>query len=98
MLEAARVAEGLRRVLLGSEPHFSMYYRCPSPEQMRWFLCVVSPLGTKRPGGALVTHLDVTEHLQRDGHLVRQLSILEATPSPMVILDADARFDWANHA
>jgi hypothetical protein len=45
-----------------------------------------------------VTHLDVTEHLQRDGHLVRQLSILEATPSPMVILDADARFDWANHA
>jgi two-component system CheB/CheR fusion protein len=98
VLDAARVAEGLRRVLLGSEPHFSMYYRCPSPEEMRWFLCVISPLGTKRPGGALVTHLDVTEHLRRDGHLVRQLSVLEATPCALFIIDADARVDWANNA
>ncbi|MFN7646141.1 MAG: EAL domain-containing protein [Acidobacteriota bacterium] len=98
VLDAARVAEGLRRVLLGSEPHFSMYYRCPSPQEMRWFLCVISPLGNKRPGGALVTHLDVSEHLERDGHLIRQLSVLEATPSAMFVVDSDGRFDWANNA
>jgi two-component system CheB/CheR fusion protein len=97
-LDAAHIANGLRRVLLGNEPLFSMYYECHSPTEARWFLCMVNAVGAKTLGGAIVTHLNVTDHLQRDGQLLRQLAILETTPNAMLMVDADGRISWANNA
>jgi len=96
--DASRVAEGLRRVLLGSEPLFSIYYPCQAAEEPRWFLCVISPLGAKRPGGAVVAHLDVSEHMLRDGLLTRQLAVLHAAPTAMFIVDAESQIEWGNSA
>jgi two-component system CheB/CheR fusion protein len=96
--EAALVAEGLRRVLLGSEHLFSLHYPCNSPTETRWFLCVISPLGAKRPGGAVIAHINVTDHMLRDDQLTRQLAVLHATPNAMFIVDGDGRLDWANSA
>jgi len=60
--DAARTAEGIREVLAGRVPRFSLEYPCHSPTQRRWFLLVAMPLthqGVIR--GAIVAHLPITE-------------------------------------
>lgn len=96
--DAAVVAEGLRRVLLGSEPLFSFHYPCHSPADARWFLCIISPLGAQRPGGVVVSHVNATGHILRDAQLSRQIAVLHTTPNAMFIVDAEGRIDWANSA
>jgi two-component system CheB/CheR fusion protein len=52
-------ARGLRAVLDGSLPSFSMEYPCHSPTEKRWFVMNVAPV----PGpnfGAVVSHVNVT--------------------------------------
>lgn len=56
------VARGLRSVLAGQSEHFAMEYECHSPERERWFLVTIAPLGGHRLGGAVVMHVDITEH------------------------------------
>lgn len=60
-VEAKATAEGIRRVLQGEIPEFSLEYPCHSPTEDRWYRLMVSPL---RPGGlsgAVVMHIDVTQ-------------------------------------
>lgn len=59
---AREAAEGLRAVLAGELPHFSLEYPCHSPEARRWFRMVVAPLrqGEGDRSGAVVMHLDIT--------------------------------------
>jgi PAS domain S-box-containing protein len=59
--EARAVAAGVRRVLAGEAPEFSMEYPCDSPQQKRWFRLVVTPLRQFQRGGAVVTHVNVTQ-------------------------------------
>lgn len=58
---AADVAAGIRQVLTGRADRYYADYRCPGPEAPhRWFSTRVTPL--RLPGGgAVVTHLDITE-------------------------------------
>jgi two-component system CheB/CheR fusion protein len=54
-----RAAQGLRAVLDGTLPSFSMEYPCHSPHEERWFVMNVAPV----PGpnfGAVVSHFNVT--------------------------------------
>ncbi len=54
-----RAARGLRAVLDGTLPNFSMEYPCHSPTEERWFVMNVAPV----PGpnfGAVVSHFNVT--------------------------------------
>ena len=56
---ASAALHGLRGVLDGSLPSFSMEYPCHSPTQKRWFVMNVAPI----PGpafGAVVSHINVT--------------------------------------
>jgi PAS domain S-box-containing protein len=54
------VYEGIVGVIEGSVPSFTYEYRCDAPDAPRWFLMSVTPLAS-RTGGAVVSHLDVTE-------------------------------------
>ncbi|MEO8847432.1 MAG: EAL domain-containing protein, partial [Casimicrobiaceae bacterium] len=58
--QARHVAAGIRQVLSGALPTFSIDYRCDSPTDPRWCQLTVSPLGTTDLTGAVVMHLDVT--------------------------------------
>lgn len=55
---AARAVAGIRCVLRGQASEFSLEYPCHSPGSERWFVLLVVPLPR---GGAVVTHVDVTE-------------------------------------
>jgi PAS domain S-box-containing protein len=52
--------DGIRKVLDGLLPHFSLEYPCHSPTVQRWFEMSVTPLATAH-GGAVVVHTDITE-------------------------------------
>jgi PAS domain S-box-containing protein len=55
-----RVAAGIRTVLDGHAPSFSMEYAGLAPGPRRWFLTTVTPLGSERSGGVVVMHLETT--------------------------------------
>jgi len=58
--EAAPFALGLRSVLEGKTELFEMEYPCHSPLENRWYLARVTPL-TVNPGGAVISHLNITK-------------------------------------
>ncbi|MBS1230124.1 MAG: response regulator receiver modulated diguanylate cyclase/phosphodiesterase with sensor(s) [Proteobacteria bacterium] len=60
--EAHPITEGIRSVLAGGESRFSLEYACDSPSEQRWFLMTVTPLPGTPPKGAVVMHLNITEH------------------------------------
>ena len=59
--QALRVAKGIRAVLSGEMPNFSLEYPCHSPTEERWFLMLVTPMADGRLSGAVVVHMDVSE-------------------------------------
>ena len=58
--EAHHAAAGIRAVLSGEQKTFSIEYPCHSPTEHRWFLLTVTPVGTDRPQGVVVMHLNIT--------------------------------------
>ena len=68
--ESAKLAlEGLEAVIEGRQSLFSLEYPCPGPQGQRWFIMNVAPLGPN--GGAVVTHMDITERKQAQEALER---------------------------
>ena len=61
--------KGLRAVLNGTLPAFSMEYPCHSPSQQRWFMMNVLPLGSLEHSGAVIAHTDITELKRLDRKL-----------------------------
>ncbi|AYH43284.1 PAS domain S-box protein [Azoarcus sp. DN11] len=60
-------AEGIRAVLAGRLPSFSLEYPCHAPHAQRWFTMTVNPLGPERQG-VVVMHSDITARkLAEDG-------------------------------
>ena len=56
--EAHAVAAGIRAVLGGSLPMFSLEYPCHAPDRSRWFRLTVTPL--EQGHGAVNMHVDIT--------------------------------------
>ena len=54
---ADRALDGIRRVLGREIPAYSMEYPCHSPQEERWFVMLVAPVGADR---VMVTHVDVS--------------------------------------
>jgi PAS domain S-box-containing protein len=68
--ESANLAlNGVEDVLKGRRSLFTVEYPCHSPEGQRWCFITVAPLGSD--GGAVVTHLDITERRQAQEVLER---------------------------
>jgi PAS domain S-box-containing protein len=85
---SAEAAAGIRGVLVGSLPSFSLEYPCHAPSRPRWFLMSATPLAVS--GGAVVTHTDITarklgEIALRDSEIRLKLA-LEAS--------GDGLWDW----
>ncbi|HCE42980.1 MAG TPA: hypothetical protein DET40_05490 [Lentisphaeria bacterium] len=72
--DAARALVGIESVLGGSCGQFTLEYPCHSPNQQRWFLMTVAPLGDG--GGAVITHLNISERKNAEEKLEQTRSIL----------------------
>ncbi|HEX9414482.1 MAG TPA: GAF domain-containing protein, partial [Ktedonobacterales bacterium] len=59
--QAEAAAAGIQAVLEKLLPEFGLEYPCHSPTEQQWFLLRVTPL-PGAPGGAVVAHIDITEH------------------------------------
>jgi PAS domain S-box-containing protein len=70
--QARAAAAGIRRVLRGEEPEFSLEYPCHSPAEPRWFRLMVTPLPEGPPGGAVVMHVDITQRREAEEDLRRR--------------------------
>lgn len=59
-LEASRARHGVKSVLEGAEPYFSLQYPCHTPTEKRWFLMNVAPIRGE-DYGAVVSCVNITE-------------------------------------
>ena len=57
--EAPEALAGIKAVLQGTQPSFTMEYPCFSPTQENWYLLQTTPLPHNQ--GAVVAHIDITE-------------------------------------
>jgi PAS domain S-box-containing protein len=69
---AQAALDGIQAVLDRNQPGFQLEYPCHSPEQERWFLLQVTPIGSKA-GRVILSHLDITE--QRRAQREREITI-----------------------
>ncbi len=69
--QARQVLKGVRAVLEGKLAHFELEYSCHSPRERRWFVLNATPL-TASPGGAVITHVNVTSRKLREQEALRQ--------------------------
>jgi PAS domain S-box-containing protein len=90
--KAAR--QGIEAVLRGSQDRFIMEYAHHTPDREIWFLMTVTPLSERR-GGAVISHLDISERKQMEAALQRERdfaeSLIETAPMLVLVLDMDGR-------
>ena len=67
--EARAAAQGLRAVLSGEQPSFTLEYPCHSPQEQRWFRLMATPVSSARHAGAVVMHVDITERKKSEERL-----------------------------
>ena len=85
---AQEVHEGILAVLEGRLQSFSIEYPCHSPNEQRWFLASVTPLGIEYRG-VVITHTNITERKLAENEL-RIAAIAFETQTGMVVTDANA--------
>jgi PAS domain S-box-containing protein len=71
--ESARFAAGIREVMSGAAPRFSMEYACHSSTQQRWFVGYVTPFTGNGPHSVVIAHVDVSER-KRAEQVIRRLN------------------------
>jgi signal transduction histidine kinase/PAS domain-containing protein len=59
--DAVQALSGIEAVLAGVSKQFTLEYPCHSPEEQRWFLMTVTPIGGSRADGAVISHFNITE-------------------------------------
>jgi diguanylate cyclase (GGDEF)-like protein/PAS domain S-box-containing protein len=73
--EASDAHDGIRAVLDGRLPRFSLEYPCHAPQEERWFVMTATPLaGGKK--GAVVTHYNISTRKHAENQ-VRQLAYFD---------------------
>jgi len=76
--DAERAYHGLKAVLAGTLPVFTLRYPCHTPTEEQWFLMHAAPI-RQAPGGAVVSHINVSGWM-------REMAIAESfstdTPAP----------------
>ncbi len=64
--EAAQALSGIEEVLNGKRARYELEYACHSPQQQRWFLMSVTPLGGSGKSGAVISHFNITDRKQAE--------------------------------
>ncbi len=86
--EARAAAQGIRRVLRGETPEFSLEYPCHAPTQQRWFRLTVTPFGREGTArGAVVMHLNITER-RRNEEALRKITATATMASRLARIGA----------
>lgn len=101
LLDAPVFSQGLRAVLRGQLPEFSMTYPCHAPHEQRWFRARVSPVCT---GGvvqaAVVAHENITEHelglMAVQESETRFRALADLLPLGIVVGGMDGTLEYAN--
>jgi len=75
---AAEVANGIEAVLIGERDHFFYDYPCPDHGEERWFTLRAVPL-RHRGGGAVVTHVNITDVNRAETDIRRRESELASS-------------------
>ncbi|MDQ5910533.1 MAG: hypothetical protein QG599_2630 [Pseudomonadota bacterium] len=78
---------GIKAVMDGQLPYFSMEYPCHSSKGSRWFTMMVNPLENVDPGGVVIAHTDVTQLKHTDEQL-RIAAVAFESQESMIITDA----------
>jgi diguanylate cyclase (GGDEF)-like protein/PAS domain S-box-containing protein len=89
--------EGIKAVLDGTLPSFSMDYPCHAANQQRWFTMRALPLGRNRRG-AVIAHTNITERMRME-HQTRELAFHDALtqlPNRRLLCDRLAQAMAAN--
>jgi len=76
-LESSMAASGIRAVLDGRLPSFSMEYPCHTPQKQQWFFMVVMPMGKMASGGAVIAHTNITPRKLAENQLAAMAGTLE---------------------
>lgn len=76
---------GIRKVLDGSLPSFTLEYPCHSPTQQRWFSMCVLPLQLDTKCAVTVTHTNITAHKQAEEFLRIAAAAFEVQEAIMVM-------------
>ena len=100
--DGANAREGIRAVLDGRAPSFTLEYPCHSPTQRRWFTMTVTPLGLDTSAGAVVTHTDITPRKQAETAITEAqallLTVIDTAPMRVFWKDRDLRYLGCNLA
>lgn len=98
--EGRAAASGIRRVLSGELPDFSLEYACHTSYAKRWFRLNVSPLHDSEHVGVVVMHLNITdrkiaeEALRKSEEKFRR--IIDVTPVPIALNDSQETVTFLN--
>jgi len=97
--EASVAAQGIRAVLSGRAPSFSLEYPCYGPAEERWFLMTVTPQADERSNGAVVVHTNISERRRREIERLRFTAAMDATADAIYMVDrVSMRFVHINGA
>ncbi|MBK8116236.1 MAG: PAS domain S-box protein [Candidatus Accumulibacter sp.] len=92
---------GIRAVLDGALPSFSLEYPCHSPQRQRWFSMVVMPLGPDAGDGVAITHTDITALKLAEQALAENEAHLRVfiryAPVSLAMFDRDMRYLYASN-
>lgn len=98
-VDARAAAAGIRGVLAGTLPRYSLEYSCRSPGGRLWFLLSATPLGDGHPTGVIVMHVDVTEQKRGEQRSQRFGTAMDAIADAIYLVDRfTMRFVHVNDA
>ncbi|MBC7737136.1 MAG: response regulator, partial [Candidatus Saccharibacteria bacterium] len=64
--DGLQASKGLEQILSGQSDLFVLQYRCDAPRAPAWYQMTITPLGSGVRRGAVVMHVDVTEHYRAE--------------------------------
>ncbi len=89
---ARDVAAAIRDIMGGRGTAFSIEYPCHSPEEKRWFLCLLTKFPGEGPSRVVIAHENITERKLAEIALraseVRYRRLFESAKYGVMILDA----------
>ncbi len=99
--DAIKAWEGIRSVLNGILPSFTLDYACDSPTERRWFQMSVTPLAAGGHG-AVISHLDISRLRSAEAALsekeARLRAVLQTAAEGIVTIDEHGIVETMNQA
>jgi len=86
-IDAHNIAAGIRAVLAGTLPRYSLEYPCRAGTELMWFLLTVTPLNDDYPNGAVVMHLNITEQKRGEERSRRFGTAMDAIVDAIYLVD-----------